>query len=280
MRSSSPALPRPPRPPLWRSAWGALVAWRRSLLVAGVGMALAAGAWAGRWYVTHSQHFAVRAVRVSPTVHVGADAIVARAAVPLGLNLFAVDRAEVARVVSQEPWVARAHVRRELPSTLVIDVVEREAAFTVAFGALYLADGNGYVFKRATPEEAASLPAVTGIGRDDYVTQPDRAREELRQALQAVALWRAKGDRPALGEVHVDRIAGVTLYTERGVGVRLGVVDDTLPARLARFDAVTAALDGGGESARLVYVDNRARPDRVTVKLAPAQLSAHSGQRD
>src|ERR1700742_4094233 len=83
VRSATPALPRPPRPPLWASAWHALVAWRRSLLVAAVGVALAGAAWAGRWYVTHSRHFAVRSVRVSPTVHVTADAIIARAAVPL-----------------------------------------------------------------------------------------------------------------------------------------------------------------------------------------------------
>ncbi|HEX8952685.1 MAG TPA: cell division protein FtsQ/DivIB, partial [Polyangia bacterium] len=194
-----------------------------------------------------------------------------------------VDREAVARNVSQEPWVARAHVRRELPSTLVIDVVEREAACAVAFGSLYLADGDGNVFKRATPDEVAGLPVVTGIARDDYVSQPDHAREQLHQALRAIAGWRARADgsaRPALGEVHVDRIAGVTLYTDRGAGVRLGVVDDTLPARLARYDAVAAALQEGGEAARLVYVDNRARPDRVTVKLASAQMSAHSGSRE
>jgi hypothetical protein len=62
--------------------------------------------------------------------------------------------------------------------------------------------------------------------------------------------------------------------------VRLGVIDDTLAARLARYDAVAGALDGGGEQARIIYVDNRARPDRVTVKLASTQLSAHSGSRD
>lgn len=268
VRSSSPALPRAPRPPLWASAWGTLLAWRRALLVAAVGVTLAASAWAGRWYVTHARHFALRTVRVSPTVHVTAEALIARANVPLGVNLFAVSRDAVARAVSQEPWVARVHVRRELPSTLMIDVVEREPACVVAFGALYLADAAGNVFKRATPDEAAGLPVVTGIAREDYVAQPEQAREELAEALRALAGWRARTDRAALGELHVDRIGGVTVYTERGVGVRLGVIDDTLPARLARYDAVAAALADGGEAARLVYVDNRARPDRVTVRVS------------
>ncbi len=278
--ATPPALPRVAGPPLSTRIWAALAAWRRSFLVAAVGMTLAAGAWAGRWYVTHSRHFAVARVRVGPTAHVSAEALVARANVPLGVNLFAVDRDEVARVVSQEPWVARAHVRRELPSTLMIDVVEREAACAVAFGALYLADADGNVFKRATPDEAAGLAVVSGIARDDYLAQPERAREQLKQALRAIAGWRAQGSRPPLGEVHVDRIAGVTLYTDAGVGVRVGVVDESLPARLGRYDAVAAALQEGGEAARLVYVDNRARPDRVTVKLASAQMSAHSGSRD
>ena len=280
VRSATPAVPRPPRPPLWASVWQALVAWRRSFLVAAVGMALAACAWGARWYVTHSRHFAVRAVRVSPTVHVTGDALVARAAVPLGLNLFAVDRDEVARAVSQEPWVARAHVRRELPSTLVIDVVEREAACTVAFGALYLADADGNVFKRATPDEANGLPVITGIARDDYVADPEAARTQLRQALRAITAWRASSARPPLGEVHIDRIAGVTVYTDRGVGVRLGVIDDSTPARLNRYDSVHAALDESGEAPRIYYVDNRARPDRVTVKLASAPQPAHSGSKD
>ena len=78
-------------------AWRALKSWRRSLLVAAVGMTLAASAWAGRWYVTHARHFAVRQVRVSATAHVTAEALIARANVPLGVNLFAVDREEVAR---------------------------------------------------------------------------------------------------------------------------------------------------------------------------------------
>ena len=279
-RDGVPVVTRPPRPPLWRQAAAVIAGWRRPLIVLGVAAALVGAGWAARWYLMHARHFAVTAVRVSPTRHVAAAALIARAGVPLGINLFAVDRDAVARAVSQEPWVARVHVRRELPSTLVLDVVEREAACAVALGPLYLSDAKGDVFKRATPDEAAAVPVVTGVARDDYIDEPDKAHAAIRQALAAVAAWRARGDRPPLGEAHIDRMGGVTLYTDQGVGVRIGAVDDSIADRLHRFDVVAAALHQTGEAPRLIYVDNRARPDRVTVKLASAQVAAHSGSGD
>jgi cell division protein FtsQ len=173
--------------------------------------------------------------------------------------------------------VAKVHVRRELPSTIVLDVVEREPACAIGLGAVYLADAEGSIFKRATPDEAAGLPVVTGIARDEYLAQPDAEKTIIKGALAAISTWRNDPTRVALGEAHVDRVVGLTLYTERGIGVRVGAVDDTLGERLRRYDAVARALKEGGEEPRLIYVDNRARPDRVTVKLASAVVPAHSG---
>ncbi len=221
-------------------------AWLVALLVVGAGGAVVgAHAW-----VTRSPYFAVRTLAFSPTRHVSAASLEARASGALGANLFRVDLDEVARDVAQEPWVASAHARRELPQSLAIEVVEREPACVVALGALYLADAH-----------------ITGIERDRYLGDADAARAEVRRALDLLAVWRA-APRPAAGEVHVDR-AGATIYlTAGGVGVRVGRVDETLGARLARFDAVWAALAAAGERPRLIHLENRARPDRVTVKLA------------
>jgi cell division protein FtsQ len=218
--------------------------------------------------VTRSPHFAVRALRLSPTRHVSTESLAARAGVVLGTNLFKVDLDEIARDVSQEPWVQSAHARRELPSTVVVDIVEREPAVAVALGPLYIADARGAVFKRANPDEAATLPVVTGIERDDYLADPEGAQARVREALAALTAWRS-GSRPPVGEAHCDPLLGVTLYTvSDGVGVRLGPLDASLPERLRRFDVVWAALGRTGERARFLYLDNRARPDRVTVKLA------------
>ena len=94
----------------------------------------------------------------------------------------------------------------------------------------------------------------------------------------ATRIMRGAG-RPPLGEVHWDRSVGITLYTRDAVGVRLGRNDD-LDLRLRRFDAVWAELAKTGEKPRVIYLDNRARPDRVTVKLAsPPAPPAAEGKR-
>lgn len=239
----------------------------RALILVGVVAACAGAGWGLHRFLTRSPHFCVRTLRFSPTRHVSAESLAARAGEVVGLNLFRVDLDQLARDVMQEPWVESARARRELPSTLMVEIVEREAAVGVALGPVYLADARGNVFKRANPDEAAGLTVITGIERDSYLGDSDGAQEQIREALTLLAAWRKNSQRPVAGELHLDKVLGVTLYAGE-LGVRLGRADD-LEARLRRFDAVSAALAISGEKARLIFLDNRARPDRVTVRLAP-----------
>ncbi len=236
--------------------------------------ALSTGAFFGWRFLTRSEKFAIREVRVDNVAHVSAESVRARAGLELGSNLFAADLDGAAREVQADPWIAQVKLRRELPSVVVIDVVEREPACVLAFGALYLADAHGEAWKRATPDEAAGLPVVTGIPRDGYVDDREASQAMVREALAALAVWREKPGRPSVGEVHVDAADGVTFYTANDVvGVRVGPGDGADPAaswreRLARYDAVAASLAESGEKPRLILVDGRAQPDRVTVRLA------------
>jgi cell division protein FtsQ len=258
-----------PSPSGWLSA--ALRRSARLALSLGIVAALAGAAFAAHRFVTRSSHFSVKAVRFSPTRHVSSESLAARAGDLAGQNLFRVDLDEVARAVREEPWLKSAHARRELPATIVVDVVEREPACGVALGPVYLADARGDVFKRASPDEAAGLPVVTGVDRDLYLADPDGAKLQIRDALTALTAWGKKPTRPAVGEAHLDKLLGVTLFVSDpsagSLAVRLGPPGADLEARLGRFDAVWSSLRAAGEKPRLIYLDNRARPDRVTVKL-------------
>jgi cell division protein FtsQ len=232
------------------------------LLAAAVG----AGGWATYRAMRTSPRFMVRQVTFTPTHHVTREELAALAAVSPGVNIFGVDLARVQRDLAAHPWLAQVTVRRELPARIAVTVTEREPALLVELGGLYLADREGRVFKRAEPDETAGV--VTGIARETYLRERARAEARFRGALTVLQQYSAGPGRPALGEIHLEADGGVVLYTlQGGTALRLGQGD--LPAKLQRFDIVWRALGDRQARVRTVHLDNRTRPDRVTLRLDP-----------
>jgi cell division protein FtsQ len=167
------------------------------------------------------------------------------------------------------PWIASVEVRRTLPPAIEIQVTERRAAALVNFDGLYLVDEAGHVFKRATPGDGLDLPLITGVGREDYVGRQAEVEPLLAGALALAGRWAERGlDRRAvLSEIHVDPDWGVSLFVgDEGMEIRLGTGE--IPVKLERLERVLAALAVKGEKAEAIHLDNRRRPDWVTVRLS------------
>jgi cell division septal protein FtsQ len=242
-------------------------------------VAFVAGAvFAGRQIVRHviaSPRFAVRDIQVGPSTRVSGDEISELCGVHPGDRLLAVDPDAVAARLATHPWILSARVRRDLPSTLAIEVTERQAVASALLGALYLLDDAGRPFKRATFAEADGLPVITGITREQYAGVRATSEAVFRQAIGLFATYTdGHSDRPKLSEVHVDTHAGFTLVLLDGSGeIRLGRGD--FAEKLARFDRIVAALGPRSPAAlRTVYLDGPLS-DRVTLRMAAAAPEAH-----
>jgi len=244
-------------------------------------VAFVAGAvWVGRQIVRHvvaSPRFAVREIVVGASTHVSSDEIRQLTGVAVGDRLLAVDPDAVATRVTMHPWILSARVRRELPSTLVIDVTERRAVASALLGALYLVDGTGHPFKRATFAEADGLPVITGVTRDQYATVRGTSEAVFRQALELFAEYNdGHPDRPKLSEIHVDTRTGFSLILFEGSGeIRIG--QGNFEAKLAQFDRIFAALGPRSPAAvRTVYLDGPLS-DRVSLQMAAAPEKDETG---
>lgn len=263
--------------------------------------AMAGVVYLGRLGVQHvvaSSRFALREIRVGPAEHLGRDEIVAAAGVAPGARLLSLDTDEVAARLARHPWITAARVRRQLPSTLVIEVTERRAAAVAALGGLYLVDGNGHAFKPATLEEADGLVVVTGLSREQFAGRRDASESAFREALAlldayqyqdglaaagtgvGVGAARGRGMRPALSEIHIDPRSGFSLFFyDGGAEVRLG--RDRIAEKLARLDQILSALGPRGlASLRVVHLDGAAE-DRIPIRLvdptdAPGEPSTPS----
>jgi cell division septal protein FtsQ len=253
-------------PALW--CVEALVRLGKRLLVLGkIGVAaamLTGTVYGARWVIAHvvaSPRFAVRDIQVSSTVHIPGEDVAKLAGVVVGDALLAIDTDAVASRLARHPWVAAARVRRELPSTFVIEVAERHAAALAIIGGLYLLDQDGHPFKRATLDETPGLVVLTGVSRKEYAGLREASEAAMREALALLAEYQhpdtlaavrtSRGlepGRPALSEIHIDPRKGYTLVLYEGGG-QIHVGRGDFAGKLARFDEIVAELRAASTAA-------------------------------
>lgn len=161
-------LPRLPRP----SGWVTLGA------LAGVLVVVAALVW----LLLFSPVLAVGAVEVTGSQGDNAAAVRQIAAIPAGLPLARVDTDAVGERLRLLPHVESVSVQRSWPSTVRIDVVEREPVAVVDVdGAQWLIDRRGVLFAQVT-EVPAGVPLLEVEGADERTT---RAALEVIAAVPA-----------------------------------------------------------------------------------------------
>lgn len=116
------------------------------------------------WGATRSPLLDVDRVVVEGAARTGEAPVAAAAGVARGSAMVDVDEAGAARRVAALPWVLRATVRREWPSTVRVRVDERVAVAVTRddAGGWAVLDVSGRVLERA-PEPAAGVLALEGV---------------------------------------------------------------------------------------------------------------------
>ncbi len=125
----------------------------------------------GAWVVFETSVFGVETVRVNGSGFVGDDTVRDAAGVGVGTPLASIDLGAVARHVEGLPGVRVAHVHRDWPSTLIIDVTPRTAVAAAPVGKAYvLLDASGVAFQEVSATPTVTLIALRSPGRDDPAT--------------------------------------------------------------------------------------------------------------
>lgn len=159
---------------------------RRRVLLAVLLLAAAAG---GAVAITRSPLFAITAVRVEGVPRDEARLVKEVARIRTGQNLMTADLDDAVARASALPWVASAQVRREPPSTVVLDVVPRRPVGILdADSGGWLVDAEGVVIAKADGQRlphisvTADTTPLPGTAIDDPAA---RNALELYQGLPA-----------------------------------------------------------------------------------------------
>lgn len=134
--------------------------------------------------VLNSSFFAIRQVRVEGARHVSSDEIRRVAAIPTDDNLVMFEIDSVTARLEEHPWIAEAQIDRDLPSTVVIRVVERvPGGLLLDPQGIVVVAGDGVVLERADGRP----PRVPEVGSWPEILDPGGEVEGLEKQLRVTS---------------------------------------------------------------------------------------------
>ncbi|MGC4092298.1 MAG: FtsQ-type POTRA domain-containing protein [Polyangiaceae bacterium] len=233
-----------------------------------VGTSLLVAASAHRYALT-SPRFSVKNVVVSGSTRFHEAEVRELASISGASNIFALDPRVVEARLLQNPWVAEARVNRKLPSTLEVQLKQRDAQAIAAVGErLYLVSKEGEPFKSVESNDPFDLPVITGLYADNLQRDRGRELERLGTALDVLRQYGRLGMSRvhAPQEVHLGEGGQVSLSVGKE-GVVLWLNTKGLRQRLLMAERVVSEMRQSGRLPGVVFADNQAHPERVVVRM-------------
>ena len=220
--------------------------WRTWIRLArGAVLALAAVwlGWVGVTLVASSGVLEVRSVAISGNRRLSNGELLAFVDGLRGRNILAVSLDEWRGRVLECPWLADATLRRALPSTIEIIVVERRPIAIARTGEeLYLVDDQGGIIDEFGPRYAdLDLPILDGLGSGSGAADGDDRR---RAALAAQLLDEVRGHPELAGRISQIDVSdphnAVVIVDQDTARVRLG--EERFVERLQSYLEMAGAL--------------------------------------
>ena len=110
-----------------------------------------------------SGYFVIKAVKITGNHYVDQKNIQTFANIDLNQSMFDVDLANITNTLLKNQYIRGVSVTRMLPSTILIDVQEREPVFYLVDKSVYMVDETGKVLKKLPRMPMGKLPIVTGV---------------------------------------------------------------------------------------------------------------------
>jgi cell division protein FtsQ len=277
-REAAPAAPRSPDPPQAKRRAHPMLAPLRTaagfVLVAAVSLAVA---WGSRRYLMTSPRFSLEHVEMSghrggaaeQVVETRKDALLARAGIVMGENVFSIDLDAARRKMLGDPYVKNATLARRLPDSIVVSIEERVPAATVALGSeTFLVTRDGEAFKRLEVGDPADLPVITGLRPELAENDRQAFADSVRRALDVAVDYQQSSlaAKMPLQEIHFQPGEGISLSVGSPV-VSLVLGGPPYRKKLDRAARVAFELERRGQKPDSILLDNDARPERVVARV-------------
>jgi cell division protein FtsQ len=236
------------------------------LLLGGASAAAVLGTYR---FAQTSPRFSVRQIDIDGLRRKNREAVLSLCHLAPGKNIFSVDTEAVEQAILGDPWVREVKVERRLPATIHIELAEREPGALAMLGEqMLVVTRAGEPFKKYESSDPADLPIITGVSVDEPGREPSLERRRIAQALEVFRHY----ERTSLARLHPAQELHLTpggdvVLTVGKSGIELHLGAGPWAKKLAMAERVLGKLRGQKGSVAMVFLDNRAHPERVVVRM-------------
>jgi cell division septal protein FtsQ len=214
-------------------------------------------------------HFSLKHIEVKGLASRDQDTFLDQVGIVPGTHIMKLSPRELSARIGALDWVASVDVRRKLPDSLEIRVVEKQPVAVLAAGDLYLVDSHGQPYSRLRTEEVPALPVISveGIENLDAKTlegvSPDSLLIEAAAIVTEYSALSLAAAYP-VEEVNVDPVDGFRIWTAQGqVSFLMG--HGPFARKWERLDLILRDLSKRGAQVKSVSFDISGDPDRTVV---------------
>jgi cell division protein FtsQ len=260
--------PSPPDAPVSLGAhlWSALKLLSGLAVVVGSSLAVA---FSAHHYALSSPRFAVQQIDLSGARRITLEHVRELGGIAQGANIFALDTDAAEQKLLGDPWISEVKITRKLPSTLRVELSEREPTALASIGErLYLVTREGAPFKEFQPGDPYDLPLITGASPENLFADRVREIERIQTAIEVLRQYERLPESKVYPaeEVHLADSGDVTLNVGKdGLALELGA--GPWRKKLLMAGEVIGELRKKSRSPGIVFLDNQAHPERVVVRM-------------
>ncbi len=249
-----------PRPPMvsLKSVGGFFAKLVTMGFAAAVIVAVSVGLLAGYRWLTTVNYFDLTHIEIQGTSRLVEDHVRALAEIAPGDNLMALDMEKIRLALTRDPWIESASVKRVLPGTVSIQIVERIPAYLVHYeGGLYYCDESGRIIDKVAAGDFVSLPQI------EVEAGMEKRLALLAELKKTVAENRAPFDLGQVGWIRLSWGRGLEVQL-MDTGILLCIGSENWVQNLYRLNLVWSDLKRRGELDRVGIIT--AQDDKVWVE--------------
>ena len=192
--------------------------------------------------------FKVETIVVTGLGHDTAEAVITAS----GIQLMLVNRSETAsQIVAGLPYVKSVKVRKQLPSTIVLELTQaRPAAAVISeYGDLWLVSDEGKLLEQITPDDAQAYLQISGFqillpAPGEQPELDEESQEKMDVALDLIAALQSVELSVPVTSMDLEYLYDINLYCSDRFQVRLGGAQD-LDYKLRYLQAAMDQLTNG-----------------------------------